>query len=238
MVMMSRTVGVGLVLLGLPAVTADEPKARPLVAAFYPEGPCFHKNKLYYVEYSAHNVMVWDGRNAKTVWHKDGMGPAAILRLNDGTFLVTCYDKHRLVRLNKKGKEVETIKEAIKWPNDLAMDGRGGVYISSSGEYDKDAPVEGKVYYRTPEGRVTLVAEGIHYANGVAVTEGGKALLVAEHLKNRVLRYTIGECGKLSDGKVWQKLSDIRPDPPGADWSLGPDGLKVDSHGNVYICQN
>jgi gluconolactonase len=62
-------------------------------------------------------------------------------------------------------------------------------------------------------------------------------LLVAEHLRNRVLRYAIGEGGKLSKGEEWQKLSALAADPKETGWWLGPDGPKVDSRGDVYICQ-
>src|SRR5262249_34141038 len=152
------------------------------------------------------------------------------------------YDSNSLVRLDAKGKLLETIKEdkdgkPFKGPNDFAKDSEGGVYFSASGQWQECAQVEGKIYYRTPDGEVRPVAEDIYYPNGLALVEGGKALLVAEHLRHRVLKYTIGTKGALQDRVVWQALSDIQPDPKDAAWYTGPDGLKVDSSGNVYICQ-
>jgi sugar lactone lactonase YvrE len=220
----------------------EKDKVRALVAAFYPEGPCYLGDRLYYVEYSGHRVMIWDGVNTRQFWRQDGSGPSAVLPLKNGDLLVASYDTNTLVRLDSKGKTLETIKadsdgKPFKGPNDFVTDSHGGVYFSASGKWKKGSKAKGKVYYWTPDGKVKLVAQDIHYANGLAIIDSGKTLLVAEHLRNRVLKYTIGKEGGLSRGAIWKRLADIQPDPNDADWYTGPDGLKTDLQGNVYICQ-
>ncbi len=215
---------------------------RALVAAFFPEGPCVVGRTLLYIDYTANAVMAWDGVDAKRVWHRDGSGPSAILPMKDGTLLIACNDHNAVVRIDPAGKKAETRilppkGQTFNGPNDFAADRDGGVYFSTSGKWEKGAPVEGRVYYLSPKGKVTCVARGIHYANGLAVVDGGKRLLVAEGMKNQVLQYPIGEGGALGRRSVWKRLADIEPDPEGADWFLGPDGLKADAKGNVYICQ-
>jgi gluconolactonase len=241
--------GACLVALGLFAgssVRGAENEVRTLVAsASYPEGPCWIKDKLYYVEYGGDRVMVLDGKTPREVWKKEGSGPAAILSLGDGEVLVACYDNDTLVRLKLDGTVLETIdlKDA-KGPNDFALDNRGGVYFSTSGTFDdtkEGRQKNGKVYY-LPRGEKTprLVAEGIHYANGLAITDKGNTLLVAEHLQGQILKYPIDkETGNLGKGAIWKALADIKPNPDGKKrpWFLGPDGLKVDSNGRTYICQ-
>jgi sugar lactone lactonase YvrE len=227
---------------GRPAEEGKQPfPGRALVAAFFPEGPCFVAGKLHYVDYSGHSVMTWDGQNPRRLWYRDKTGPSGLLPLKDGTLLVACYDKGTLVQLDASGKEVSVTENPdgprFNGPNDLAMDPSGGVYFSTSGEWRKEAKAEGKVYYLSKTGKVSKVADGIHYANGLVVVEGGKRLLVAEMLEGRVLQYTIGEEGKLSHPSVWKRLAEIQPGPKDADWSTGPDGLKTDSKGNIYICQ-
>jgi sugar lactone lactonase YvrE len=111
--------------------------------------------------------MTWDGTNAKRFWQKDGYGPCAVLPWKKGELLVACYDRNCLVRLDSSGKWLEDISEdanrnSFKGPNDLAADSAGGVYFSASGEWKKGAKVEGKIYYRTPEGKVCPVAEDIY----------------------------------------------------------------------------
>jgi sugar lactone lactonase YvrE len=209
------------------------------ISASYPEGPCFLGGKLYFVEYGANCVTVWDGVRRWKLWQQNKSGPSGLVSLSDGTLLVACYDNNTLVHLSGEGKTLEVIPldASVKGPNDLAGDAKGGVYFTTSGTFEKGAPVEGKVYYLPAGGKPRLVAENIHYANGLAVTEGGKCLLVAEHLKGRILKFQIGKDGGLSGRAVWKRLADIYPDPDDVDWYTGPDGLKVDSQENVYICQ-
>jgi gluconolactonase len=225
-----------------PAATAP-PAARPLVAAFFPESPCVIGGKLHYVDYAAHTVMVWDGTNTVRLWHRDGTGPSGIVALADGTLLVTGNDDGTLTHLDATGKELAMIRDGdrpFSGPNDFVRDAAGGVYFSASGPWEKngkDRPPQGKVYYRSAEGKVALVAQDIYYSNGLALIDGGERLLVAEGFQQRVLVYKVGKEGTLSERMVWKRLADIQPPPRDADWASGPDGLKVDSQGNVYICE-
>jgi ABC-type amino acid transport substrate-binding protein/sugar lactone lactonase YvrE len=217
---------------------------RLLAFASYPEGPSYFGGKLYYTEYGANAVKVWDGSQSLPFWKpKDKSGPTAILPLETGEIetgkiLVACYDANSLVYLNAKGEPVRSSIETDPGPNDLTRDAQGGVYFSTSGVFKENAPAEGKVYYLTPRGEVNPVATKIHYPNGLAIADQGESLLVAEHLEGRILKYPIVAPGTL-DKKftVWKRLSDIQLDPEDAAWYTGPDGLKVDSRGNVYICQ-
>jgi sugar lactone lactonase YvrE len=220
--------------------TANETKARAIREhASYPEGPIWFGGRLYYVEYGAGAVNAWDGVRSRQVWAQAGSGPTAILPLTPGEMLVTCYDKNALVRIDAHGQTLKTIQLPgdARGPNDFAKDAGGGVYFSASGVFEKGAQAQGAVYYLAPAGTIRLVADGIHYPNGLAITEGGKRLLVAEHLEGRILAFTIGTDGSLSGRAVWKRLRDIQPDPNDADWYTGPDGLKADSQGNVYVCQ-
>jgi sugar lactone lactonase YvrE len=214
--------------------------------AWYPEGPAYVDGKLYFAEYGKDRVRVWDGAKTETLWDRKGSGPASVLPLEKGELLIACYDNNTLVRINAAGKTLETIDlleldPGAKGPNDFAQDAKGGVYFSTSGDpktsFSKDAPVEGRVYYLPPGGKPSLVAKGIHYANGLALIEGGKTLLVNEHLAHQVLKFTVDARGDLSGRDVWKRLADLEADPASPDWYTGPDGLKADAAGNVYICQ-
>lgn len=210
--------------------------------SLYPEGPLWLDGKAFYVEYSGHTVMAWDGQANTQIWKQDGCGPAALARVPDG-LLVTCYDTSTLVTISLDGKTLDTVDGAkagvsLKGVNDLAEDGKGGIYMSASGVYDTAAPIEGTIVYRAPDGSFRELAKDIHYSNGMAVTDGGKTLLVSEMLAARVLKFDIAADGSLGNRRVFVRLKDVVPDPEGADAYYGPDGLKADKAGNVYIAQN
>jgi len=204
----------------------------------FPEGPCYADGRLYFVEYGIGKLNAWDGWTVAQVWQEEGSGPCAVLPVGAGELLVTCYDKPnpRLVRI-RAGKTVEAIRvdgrgDPFDGPNDLTRAPAGDIYFTASGEWGEKAPPTGKVYRIDKAGPVMPVASGIHYANGLAVIDDGKTLLVAESLENRVLEFPILPGGALGKQQVWKQLEK----PPGAEWSTGPDGLKVDSKGNVYVC--
>lgn len=210
--------------------------------SFYPEGPLWHDGRLYYVEYSAHRVIAWDGQQNREIWKQEGCGPAALVATGDGNLLLSCYDANTLVQIASDGTTLNTIPadsdgQPFLGPNDFARDARGGIYFSASGVFDAAAAIRGRIYYIAPDRTIRPVAYLLHYANGLALTDGGRTLLAAEHLAGRVLRFDVRENGDLVNRRVFKRLQDIAPDPADADAYTGPDGLKVDSRGNVYICQ-
>lgn len=210
--------------------------------AYFPEGPLWHNGQLYYVEYSANTVMIWDGSENRQVWRQDGCGPSAVIEDGRGNFLVTCYDANTLVRISTDGKTIETRSEdqdgqPFLGPNDAVADMQGGIYFSASGLWDIAAPIQGRILYMAPDGRISEVADDIHYANGLALAPDGKTLYASEMAAQRVLKFEVGEDGALGRRYLFVRLGDLAADPPGVDIYMGPDGLKTDSAGNLYIAQ-
>ena len=229
-------------LLGMGTVAGAEPWRLVNGASFYPEGPLWHEGRLLYVEYAAHTVMMWDGQSNRELWRQTGCGPAGLAPYREG-LLVTCYDAGTLVLIGSDGRTRETIDRngegrALLGPNDLAEDGKGGLYISMSGVYDAAAPIQGEVHHLDETGRLRRLADDIHYSNGLALAEGGRVLLVAEMLAARVLRFEVSADGSLGNRTVFVRLKDLVPDPPDADAYYGPDGLKVGKNGDVLLAQN
>jgi gluconolactonase len=218
-------------------VAAVDPEAR------YPEGPLWRDGKLFYVEYSASNIKIWDGRGTAIYWHKDGCGANSLIPFN-GHLLVACYDSNSLVELDGRGKQVREIRadsggKPFVGPNDFCSDGRGGIYFSASGVYDIKAPITGAVLHITSDGKtITEVANTVHYSNGLTLAKDQQHLLVAEMLGGRVLSFPIEADGKLGPRTVWARLQDLAAPTPNEDAYNGPDGLKLGPDGNYYIAQN
>ena len=204
----------------------------------FPEGPLWHEDKLYYVEYGSQTVKTWDGKQNQEFWKMDGCGPSAIAAHPSGDFLVTCYDSGSIARISAEGKTIAQYKQdkggrSFQGPNDFAGDKKGGMYFTASGPWESD-PIVGMVFYINPKGEILQVADDLHYANGIALSDDGKTLFLAESEASRVIQFKVQPDGSLTDRRLFVRIGQVDPDSGSYAY---PDGLKLDSKGNLYIGQ-
>jgi gluconolactonase len=205
--------------------------------AAFPEGPAFIDGKLHYVEYGGHTIDVWDGTTNTVLWKSEGCGPSAVLPLGSGDLVVTCYDNGTIARVSRDGKTVATYDRdkdggTLQGPNDLAADGKGGVYFTASGPWES-APIVGKVFHLTDDGTLTEVANDLHYANGIVLGADGR-LYINESEAGRVISFAVAEDGSLSDRRLFVRVA-VVDEPSGV--GAYPDGIKLGPDGNFYIGQ-
>jgi sugar lactone lactonase YvrE len=205
--------------------------------AHYPEGPVWYNGKLYYIEYDRNTVDAWDGKQNSVVWQSKGCGQSAVLNTAKGDFVTTCYDNGTIGRFTADGKTLPPYSHdkdgnTFVGPNDLAPDGKGGIYFTASG--DQGPVIDGKVFYIAPDGTITQAALDLHNANGLAVSNDGQILYVVETEDNRLLQFKIGPDGALSDRRVFLNLDDMT----GHVTHIWPDGVKIDAKGEIYIGQS
>jgi hypothetical protein len=165
--------------------------------AFYPMGITSSQDSTVYTEQIKSRILSHNGSENSELWSLTGCGPSSIESDNE-TFLITCYQSSSLIRISKSSP-VKILDTYFGYRNayGLSSDGKGGFYFTSAGTLQKNSPKEGEIYFLDSDKRIRKVADGIHYAAGLAVIEKGKFLLVAEQLQNRVLKYKIQENGDL-----------------------------------------
>ena len=205
--------------------------------AHFPEGPLWHDGKLYYVEYDRNTVTVWDGKSNRTFATLKGCGPSAVIRMPRGEFLTTCYDSGTIGRLSADGKPLpawdhDNQGRKFVGPNDFALDHDGGIYFTCSGEPGKSG--HSNVFYIAADGTISLAVPDMHNANGIALSLDGKTLYVIETDENRLLRFAVERACKLSGRQLFLNLDELTHHVG----HIYPDGVKIDSHGLLYIGQN
>ncbi|MEJ1975275.1 MAG: SMP-30/gluconolactonase/LRE family protein [Acetobacteraceae bacterium] len=196
----------------------------------YTEGTIFVGETLYFVDYSNSDVLRLNGGKVEQVWHQDGCGANGLVQLGRA-LLVACYNNNTVVKISLDGQTLQTITaddagKPFDRPNDLALDAKGGVYFTGSGEPSN----LGRVYYLTPGGQVKDVADNIQNANGLVVSPNGKTLYVAESYTDSLLTYSIAADGGLGDRRLFLKLGDILGNRRST-----PDGVRLDKHGRLFI---
>ena len=115
--------------------------------------------------------------------------------------------------------------------------GRAASTSPRPARFRPSARATGAILHLDASGALTRVAEGIHYANGVAVSPDGATLYASEHLERRVLAFDIAADGTLSNRRTFVALDDLVGADPERSWEVGPDGLNVDRDGNLIIAE-
>jgi gluconolactonase len=167
-------------------------------------------------------------------WARTG-APNGHKIMPDGTHLV-CDGKERAVlRLDSAGKimgkaSTEYEGKPLRAPNDLTLDPRGGFYFTDPGGSNVQNPI-GTVHYVDARGTTHLVAGGLAFPNGIALSPDGRTLFVGESQHNRILRYDITSPGKAGRMRVFANL----PTKAGEQIANEPDGICLDADGNLYV---
>jgi len=206
--------------------------------AHFAEGPIWYHGKLYYVEYDRNSVTTWDGASNRIFWSKRGCGPSAVIATARGEFLTTCYDSGSIGRIAADGKELAPYTHdkdgnSFVGPNDFAPDHHGGIYFTCSGTAPGPA-IDGKVFYLAPDGTIAQKAADLHSANGIVVSNDGNTLYVIETEDHRLLQFRIGADASLSERRIFLDVDELTHNVG----HIYPDGVKIDSKGQLYIGQN
>jgi gluconolactonase len=212
-----------------------------------PEGPLFLDGNLYFVGWVSNTLSKWDGKTSTVLNHTDGCGHNGLALTRRKTFLLACTnDPGAIVELDLTGKELRRWdtdsngKKFVGGINDIVVAANGGAYATVFGPY-ADPPIPtsviGKILYLAPGAdKWVEVADDLNYANGIGVSPDGKTLYVSQTVSNCMLKFTINIDGTLSNRSNFALLNVLVRNKNDSPW-LGPDSMKIDSTGNIYVAQ-
>ncbi len=212
-----------------------------------PEGPLYLDGNLYYVGWVSNTLSKWDGKTATVLNHTEGCGHNGLALTKEKTFLLACTnDPGAILELDMTGKQLrrwDVDSNGKKFEggiNDIVVAANGGAYASVFGPY-ADPPIPtaviGKILYLAPGSQKWVeVANDLNYANGVGVSPDQKTLYVSQTVSNCILKFTIEADGSLSHRSNFVLLNLLTKNKKDSPW-LGPDSMKVDGKGNIYVAQ-
>jgi gluconolactonase len=210
-----------------------------------PEGPLYVDGNLYYVGWVSNTLSKWDGKTSTVLNSLEGCSHNGLALTPRHTFLLACTDNHgAILELEMSGKQLhrwDADDKGRKFDggiNDVVVTANGGAYATVFGP-PEDLPTEvaGKVLYLAPGAKSWIeVARDLNYANGVGVSPDQRILYVSETVGNCVLKFNVNGDGTLSHRANFALLNLLTPNKT-VSWWLGPDSMKIDAKGNLYVAQ-
>jgi sugar lactone lactonase YvrE len=192
------------------------------------ESPRWHDDRLWLADWGTQQVVAVDLDGTSEVVLEVETAPISIDWLPDGRLLVVSGSEGRLLRREPDGSLVTHADLAplstYAW-NEIVVDRRGNAYVNTIG-FDfatgQDA-ASGGVALVCPDGSTRLVADGVSFPNGMALTPDDTTLILAESYANRLTACDVDPDGGLSNRRVWADLGDGYPD-----------GICLDAEGAVW----
>lgn len=232
----------------LNSVIAPGAKVERVATGFgFTEGPMWRDGRLWFSDVTGDKMraMTPDGRVEELIANSGGLpnppagasiGSNGMVPAPDGTVLMTQMGARRIAKIGKDGEPQPFISEfegkRLNSPNDLVYDKSGalwftdppfGLYKGMEKDPAKELPFNGVFRYK--DGKLTAVITDLTLPNGIGFSPDFKTLYVVNYGPEKFIRaYTVGADGALSAPRIFMRF----------EGRGGPDGLKVDTAGNVW----
>jgi len=152
----------------------------------YFEGPRWHAGRLWFVDCMARTLLSLDGAG-ESEQHATFMDdtPCGLGILPDGKLVVLTMFRKRLLSCvdGRLLPYADLSQIATGTIDDMIVDGLGRAYVGDLG-FDLPPPPDrgavGRIILVTPDGQARVVADGLCFPNGIAVSADHRRLVVAE----------------------------------------------------------
>lgn len=232
---MKKTLVLAMVLLTASLVAEAQVK-KVGDGLFFPEGAAFDgKGNISVSNCNADYITQYSWNDEEKVLHRSAGDETTFLKTNgmtyfkDGSLFVCDFGRKAIIRIYPNGKqEVYADKcndQPFRGPNDLAFAPNGDLYFTDPGGSSLQNPI-GVVYrVAAKDKKVTKLAEGFAFPNGIAFTRDAKTIYVAESQKFCVWAFPVKSDGTLGQRRLYVQLPKDHQ----------PDGIGVDTAGNLWI---
>jgi sugar lactone lactonase YvrE len=194
----------------------------------YFEGPRWHAGRLWFVDCMERTLLSLDASGACEQHAKlEDDTPCGLGVLPDGEIVVLTMFRKRLMTYadGKLSLYADLSGIAAGTIDDMIVDGLGRAYVGDLG-FDLPPPPDrgavGRIIVVMPDGATRVVADGLRFPNGIAVSADNRRLVVAEMDGACLAEYDIDADGGLSFRRRFGSMK-------------SPDGICLDREGAVWV---
>jgi gluconolactonase len=215
----------------------------------FAEGPMWRDGRLWFSDLVGNKMYAVspDGKVELLIDHSGGLdnvapksfkGSNAMVTDTDGSVLMCQHGLRRIVRLDKDLHQTMFLdrwqSKRLNSPNDLVFGPDGSLWITDppfgldkqDRDPAKETPFSG--VYRYTNGKLNVALKDLANPNGIGFSPDGKFLYVS----NSGPKMFVNQYEVKADGSLGKSVALISyPDQPNNEV---PDGLKVDSAGNIW----
>lgn len=216
----------------------------------FTEGPVWHpRNRtLTFSDVRGGSMYRWtEGGGAEVFRRPSGFGNGNTY--DPAGYLITCEHANRRVSRTAPDGTIETVAshyegKRLNSPNDVIVAPNGDIIFTDppyglrqpDGSFvGMELPFNGVFRVAAGSSELTLLVDDFDRPNGLVISDDGTRLFVADTAREHVRVFDVAADGSLSNGRelVSQFRGQTGVVPPAR-----PDGMKLDSRGNLYVAAN
>ena len=204
------------------------------------EGPLWWQEGNYLLFSDIHNDrrMKWAANEGLTVFAEGVNRANGLTRDLQGRLLACEHDSRRVCRFSRDGQRATVLANSFQGrqlnrPNDVVVKSDGSIYFTDPWTFPRPAnqweQTFSGVYRLSPDlGTLTLLVSDFVLPNGLAFSPDESVLYINDSRRRHIRAFDLLPSGglALASDRVFADLSGDRPGVP--------DGMKVDTAGNVY----
>jgi len=207
------------------------------------EGPAgLPDGTVFFTDYRGGGIFRIDPTTGEIAKFIDTINAGAIAVDANGKLVVAETRRGQILRIDPATRAITTVSAGyggvrFNAPNDLVLDGHGGLYLTDPSNGATLPLAQGKqsVYYVDAKGKTTRVVDYLPRPNGIALSRDGSMLFVGLTSESELLGYHVRRPGVLDpDSVVFGRMEFTPPVKRGEGARTGVDGMTVDARGNVY----
>jgi len=216
---------------------------RIATGCLFTEGPLWHPTEHYLLwsDMPGDHLRRWSARDGVSTYRKPCNMSNGLTWDRQGRLVACEHASSQVTRTGPDGRITPLAThyqdKQLNSPNDIVTAADGGIYFT-------DPPYGRVKFYGVPREqelsfqgvyrvgddpkRPVLLVDDFDRPNGLCFSLDGRRLFINDTARRHIRVFDVTPDGALSGGRVW---AETVGEGPGA-----PDGMKIDSAGNVYCC--